>query len=1368
MSVAFNKQTDRATLERSHRCVDLLIFSSAAMALCVWKEHSVLRVYPTGYDFSTATSLIDIGDKIFVKDGILRAKCPALATFEECLMWRTSSSVQCVVTPPHSPVFPEVFISVPRVVSPCTNFILDLTASSGSGGRPWNEVTINVSSISTSNRSLMSASRMSAFYHDDYALFPPTPLAADYMVENTSYAFTVRLCNYLQRCNSSSVTIEVKNMNVIPIAIIGGSQSRRIKRSQTLIISADAHVAYCNSSNRYSDMILHWKVSENGVRMENLLSTSKDPYKFILPSFVLNAGHSYTVTIFAIDQRFGGQSSASVIVDVVPSDVVAIISGGASRVWRFHDGNITIDASNSYDPDAVGEDSSLLEYIWSCSQSQWWMTMTHSFCSELLPVTSRLTSSPRLSLDMSVANFSRFVGASFTILLEVMGLWNRTDIASVSYTITHSNSPRITFIPDPPKRIYTHRRLELMAVVETNAESTADWSVNDRNFDLSLITLTSTFAEFAMPGSYMFNMVIREFELLAGSLYDFSLSVRSARGEEHDATLTLTVGMLEVPRPGEFIVSPSQGTEIQDYFSFVTSLWTNDELPLTHAFGYYAGVEDDHADFIALNRRSGSAFSSDHLLPGGQEANNYSLSCGVYVFNNLDARNYLVRSVQVFKSHMPVEDLAAAIMAQLSDASWSQDMDKLKSDISVGISVLNSANCSLAPISCKNLGRHECGQTSHSCGACLPEFVGQDGGDGNSPCYNVSDDSFLSSTSSNSSCDNSDCPNMHMCIHGRCEFSSKWCPSSCSNRGKCRFELISTGVKLQECHINDFTCIAKCECDDGYSGEGCTQTQNSMTLRQDTRLQLLLFLNSTLQYEDADLYSVTSFVRRVIDAGSVSTELEESSCSVLQSVISSVLTLAAMVTEPSTIAVDGLFKVLDNCVDVYARLSYSSGVHGASRKMSKEQLTALENNHKLRDSLSIFSIESMVAGERTKNFIQSNSRLSMTKNAANAATEQYVPRTQMESLFAYPMSMILLEDIGSDDKTLTRSVILAESKIFNSSLSSSSISVRQLYKSANLSSPSVPSNSHVVITIQTRTSQTYVTLNELRNATLFVTRCSLSNRSQSVNYTCPNGDMVSHVCDAANEVITSICPSQLYLPTCVVLSSSASKSSCDLVSFTPTNVTCNCTVTLHQASTEGKVDVGRLFRSRSAQSLGYIEIASMSQYSFEGVIKTNRDVIELSARDIVNGLTIIVMFSIFWGCGVLGLFELIRNSWFSCHREVKPRERKRKIIASDGVSLEAKKEYLLRYVIAASQSRLDVLTVYHRYIDAILPAIFRGSAEEDSSLRSMWKTVLHYHPYIVVFTSKGPGAREIKLRRGIYLLTIQSMLMFIMVRFHQP
>ena len=127
-----------------------------------------------------------------------------------------------------------------------------------------------------------------------------------------------------------------------------------------------------------------------------------------------------------------------------------------------------------------------------------------------------------------------------------------------------------------------------------------------------------------------------------------------------------------------------------------------------------------------------------------------------------------------------------------------------------------------------------------------------------------------------------------------------------------------------------------------------------------------------------------------------------------------------------------------------------------------------------------------------------------------------------------------------------------------------------------------------------------------------------------------------------------------------------------------------------------------------------------------------------------------IMLASMWGCGMQGLSDLLRSSYCNCGSKVQPKtatRARKQTVASGEVSEDARKEHLFKY------------------IDNILPAVFRSTAEHDSTLQAMWKTIVTYHSYAVVFTAKGPGAKQIRTNKGIYLLTIQSMLMFIMAVF---
>jgi hypothetical protein len=308
--------------------------------------------------------------------------------------------------------------------------------------------------------------------------------------------------------------------------------------------------------------------------------------------------------------------------------------------------------------------------------------------------------------------------------------------------------------------------------------------------------------------------------------------------------------------------------------------------------------------------------------------------------------------------------------------------------------------------------------------------------------------------------------------------------------------------------------------------------------------------------------------------------------------------------------------------------------------------------------------------------------------------------------------------------------------------------------------PSTVNIHYLLVVFQNNAAQEYITnsSNTSSSVTQFVTNCenitaaaAAVATTSSVNYTCPDGQEVSHQCTDGSEIITTLCPAMRFLPVCRILSSNENDvpPACSLVSFTSTNVTCNCTMFLQQSSGSAANNGRRhLSRSSGVESSGYIEMVSMAEYSYEGFISTNSEVTEVSIGNLRSGLIVIVMFSVFWGCGLLGLYELFKSAYCTCCSKVQPLQSNRQrshTNAAREVSLDTKKEYLLKY------------------IDDILPTIFRSSVKHASILQSMWKTIRTYHPYAVVLTAEGPGAKEMKIQKGIYLLTIQAMLMFIIV-----
>jgi hypothetical protein len=518
-----------------------------------------------------------------------------------------------------------------------------------------------------------------------------------------------------------------------------------------------------------------------------------------------------------------------------------------------------------------------------------------------------------------------------------------------------------------------------------------------------------------------------------------------------------------------------------------------------------------------------------------------------------------------------------------------------------------------------------------------------------------------------------------------------------------------------------------------------------MQAKRQTRYQLISYINSTMQYEDTTSESLAARTAMVTGLGSNPSELMDSSCVLLQAIIESILNAAAE-TEVPTSLLEGLLVVVDSCDQVSAGVS-----------------TSITSRNKLiRSSVNSLASESMVVGEKDKVFVDTYSRSTVSKKDVADTSEQVVPQTALEKLFSEPKSSLLIGGLRlaeNSSDVFTRSVFLEESALNlhpNSSEDTSNPIKVEFFLSSPTAQdmPSGADSQYVLVTFQNKAPQEYTASSNnsdtgdnqtLQSGTRFVTDCASENITNSgsvttINYTCPGGQKISHRCTGKPKVITSVGPAARSLPACLLLSSGENSppSSCLLVSFTSSAVTCNCSISLRPSSSG---------TSSSMESSGYVEMVAMTEYVFEGFVSTNSEVTNLALGDVKQGTIVIVMFSVLWGCGVLGLYELMRASYCSCTSPVTPnpvKNRSKRTDTTREMTLEAKKEYLMKY------------------IDDILPVAFRTSMKTDTTLQSTWKTIKAYHSYAVLFTAQGPGARETKIQKGLYLLTIQAMLMFIM------
>ena len=1349
----FDRATDRGNQGRNYPCDFLLDFVGVDLAMCSWHNRYALKIYPTGEAIGQLNDsvLIDIGGVVTVKENILRSMCPNEASDEECAFWPTATNISCAVSGPLSAISPVVSITAPSVLSQCKSFTLDLTASSGSGGRDWASININVSSVSNSSSSLVYLSQIMEFYNSNYSLYPPSALPAGYLVGNETYVITVQLCNFLKKCQTAYTSVSMLNLNAIPIVTIAGRSSRQLRRSDSLSLLSSAYVGTCNSTNRYSGMIVSWNVSEDGVANQLLSSTSRNPFRFLLPGNVLNVGSNYIITVSVKDSLYGGEAYSAVSALVVPSNVIAVITGGEQQIWRVGDNDLVLNGSESFDMD-VGEGlpGQGLSYEWACGCNESTMSLNANFCDIVLPNSSRQAS--HISLNMSGMDLSGAIGSIFSITLSVYGSFNRSDSAVTSVVIAESASPKISLLSYPQK-INIQKSLKVLSSVEVTLYSTGVWSMNDDSVDLEAISsMPSLNKVFPRVGSYEFNMAIEGSSLESGLTYSFILTVT---GYTDIATAQVLVEVVELPHSGDLTVSPSVGTELQNFFSMATSRWVDDELPLSYSFGYFTTTSGGIEGMLELQGRSEAAVMGGKHLPRGFDSNSFNRACGVYAFNNLDAKNVRTFSVQVNPVHVSAEELEELISTQLETVSEFQDVNAVKSVVAAGVSVLNVANCSMAPSDCGgSFSRMSCDKTPHTCGPCVEGYMGESEGDGNSPCYIINSESVSNSDTANISCANyTECPKFQACVDGICSYFSKSCPSDCSGHGVCQAHDILRGVEISSCLINDFSCLVSCDCDDEYFGEGCSEIQSAIASKKQARLELISSINATILREDKGSDWIMAQVALVMELGDNPSELLRDSCVILNQIIETVLE-AAFETDIATTSLEGLLSVLDNCDQVYV-----SAVRDANIS-SSESYSALGDNKRLRAVFNKLTSQNMIAGERDMDFIQTSTRTTVSRSNINVASVHTVPLTSLESFFSLAKSSVQIA--GYDfDGNFERSVFLEESSIElvsnNSQFTSNPLKIQYSISSTSKAIPAEAGNPFVLVVLQYVSPQDYY-VNDRNLTSTFETYCQNWTVPSVHNITCSNNETVHHHCTHPNQIFRTVCPKENYLPVCHTLSTNDEAGSefvnaCELVDYTFTNVTCNCTISLQQLSSARRREFQKsenVHRASAStlESSGFIEIVSMSEYTYDGFISTNSEITNVTVKDIQSSLFVIIMFATLWGCGLLGIYELFKANYCcpATERQVAPMPRERnKADVGRNFSLDKKKEHLWNYV------------------DGIIPVVFCSKTQ--STLRSLWKAIISHHSYAEVLTARGPGAKEQRIYKGIHLLTIQSMLMFIMAVF---
>ena len=1315
MYASFDKKSDKAGLSLTFSCHLLFVNMSDSVA-CKWSSSSTVMIDV----LSTETILLN--QVLKVRKNLLRAECPSGSRNQECDLWPTSSDQQCTVLAPVTPLVPYVAIDAPALVDSCSDFLLDVSFSSGSGGQRFSSSTVVISSSTGAP-----VETIQSFFDSYFTTALPISLPSSHLKPLQTYSIDVTLCNFFGMCNSNSHVWETTNTTMpVPQVILPGGKQRYAFRREQIVVDAVAFLSSCNdesSSPISTGLLFNWKVYLNGAQISVLSSASSRESRFLVNPYTLRFDRTYSFEVEVTSESSGSTVVARTNMNLVHGDIVAKFGDNFyKRSIRYGDEEM-LDGSFSYDEDYdMDNEESGVIYSWKCIQ--------------LLPVQS---ASCGLSFTAGGSGNSfvfvtpsspSYVGSTSRVTLTVKSSdGSRYDSTYVDYYISNSSSPFVAM--SSSDEVLPSDQLKLFANVSLLDNEMSWWSCDDESVDLVEYPGNSI-SNALTPGDHQLELVLPGNALSRDSTFSFSLVV-------DDIVSSVTVYVLYPPSGGIFYVNPSVGEEFSELFVMSTSRWLSNELPLTYRFGFVVGsLQDNFTNIIGY--RSAYPHTSQLWLPAGQVSANYALTSVVYVYDNMGSTSSVSTSVKVLPGSFSSSDFNTIISNSFSSTSPNCGMERIRELAVSSSNKMNRVLCDEAS-DCYSLHRQECLYTPHTCGACETDFFGVIG-DANSLCYSVNDEFAESSRLSSSCVLSSECYAGQVCKNGLCSYLSKECKPACSSNGKCIFRDLSSGLILDECLDNDVNCEAVCLCDDGFGGIMCSNVLGDISMEQQTRNKIIEKYSTTLPYGDATYYNVLSDLQLIRALSMNTAQLSSSSCEslihIMEEMVQRIHDFDIQISDALI-----LYGALDRCDKYTASNASLLGSQTCGRKGGT-----------ILPSIMYLIELKMNLGDSPESEIMSLSRFSIDMGSAVDSRTFRVPRSALEVAFGVQKSSLF---ISSENIVLSSGYSPVANPVTVGSISEAAALLFCNYtnfisnpvKLSLALSPGYEVNLGGNFTARLeffRSQQFHPSSNQTKaDRIMFVTNCSMGNVSVN-EYICPTGEVITHSCPGKYKDFVSLCPEVLYLPSCSILVNgtvlgSYDNENCQTKSYTSEYIECSCLFSKSIMFTSETIRARKSSESKYMYS-GEVEVVASGYYIAEGSVESFNTPGYIVEDEESTSRAGIIVLAIVWGlivCFLLGIIFANVGSTVSTHPGFMP---KRAFQILNNVKLWEKKPFIINY------------------LNHCLPEVYQSFRKNEVGSRLFTEIYRNYR-YAPTFFGAQASSSDRRLKNGLQLLVVWSTLIFL-------
>jgi hypothetical protein len=1113
-----------------------------------------------------------------------------------------------------------------------------------------------------------------------HEISPPMTIPSSLLAPGQSYNFIVMLCNFLSQCNQANQRVSVV-FSVIPTVVIPGSTMRSSGIYSVTSFSANASVSSCPGDDQVPNSKIIsfsylWSVYKGTTVLSNIISTSKDPSKFVIPAYSFPEVNSfYEIRVTA---SYNGQSSTySTQLFVTSGNLIPVLNGASSGLLVREGSPLTVDGSRSYDQNQpsnlfVGL-SAGLSYNWTCIQVKpvfldhcWNVFDEYSFLQQLgtdklrlVPLTSSANGEVQMTMLIvdKKADSNRRSAEAFVAVKILPALAATISLSSPS-SIKISNGGSTNII-NPSQSLQINGFISLPPSPSTAFSLLANvsWSVDSSSgLNLKEAALTSLTSSISNSSMIYLKLSSLTANLQGGLSYTFFLTAAlSSSSEEGILSTTISSSSIIIqvnnpPLPGNFFLSPSEGIELSDYFTFACNSWQDDHLPLQYSFGYVAAS----GNLITLTSLSETSFLSLQL-PAGLKANNYKVPCIASVYDNYLANTSVSVTAVIKEQVFSSSQLTAFLDATVSSSSLfsSNNVNSIKQATNLASYLLNKVNCSLAPSNCSSLNRSPCYRTPHTCGPCLSSSYIGTLGDSNEMCYRSVEEIPSSSSSSLT---------LKECPGGNGE-------SECSGHGSCRYQSVITKTFLPSdfsCYSNNFTCIAVCQCAVGYeSSPLCDQSEEEAVAKSVYRDNILQGINSLMTFQDVSSQTISDWVTNLNEATQVVGELSSNGIELAMKLANDILSMGSSIGIEESGSLSGLLDILDSSSSAIAKAKEVR--RRRNRRFLSEELSS-SSSLQLQSSLKTYSAlvaSSMVPGETAQTSIKNNIRVSIQsisllpavlssfvaplassasdskEEPCSQKTQISLPQTSLEKSLDIKQSYLFLPTChvnnggsSSSDNNLHVSISSISNSVYNNAYDSSdSVS---LYLS---SFPCSSSGCQIQI-IMKRDPSSYNSSLFNHGRVSYNTSCYLNDYSLH-NYSCPISFSYSSsspvptysnftvTCQGKEEIISSKCPLVKEEPNCNIVNKAGNvmKDSCQMVSFTDDNVTCLCRLL---PSSSDVINDGPLKDTipKGEISVNYVSMLSAVAGNFESTILSADD---LSASTILKGKIAMIIVGTLFG-----------------------------------------------------------------------------------------------------------------------------------------